>query len=98
MVARDEYSGRQHHLGDSINIPDAERRFPTSRNPHARSKLYYAQDKLQRLEKLADEDWAPEQTKYKIYNKPEKTESKDNSLIYRSLMSQILTSVSNIFD
>ena len=74
-------------LGDSINISEAKRRFPTPRKLHARSKLYYPQDRIQRLEQLANEGWAPDQTKHSIYNKPETTDSKDNSLNYRQALS-----------
>lgn len=60
-------------LGDQMTLPENVRRFPTARNPHARTKLWHPQDKLQRLETLADPEWAPEGTKYDIYNQASKS-------------------------
>lgn len=58
-------------IHDQITIPENERKFPTPRNTHARSKLHYDQSKLQRLETLGNKDWTPEDTKYNIYGRPE---------------------------
>jgi hypothetical protein len=68
-----EWWQEQNILHDQQTLPENLRRFPTVRNPHARTKLWHPQDKLQRLEQLVEEDWAPEDTKYDIYNQASKT-------------------------
>lgn len=64
-------------LEDQVNIPESKRKFPSPRNPHARSELYQDQEQLHRIEQLKDPNWYPTDTKYNIYNQKNAAQSTD---------------------